>query len=401
MLRPHGIKNKHTCMTNTFEIRKLGEVAEFVNGRAFKPVEWDTRGLPIIRIQNLTGFSTQFNYFSGDFDNRYLVKRGDILISWSASLGVYIWTSGDAVLNQHIFKVNLRDNVDKTYFYYTVQTKLSEMVEETHGSTMKHITKDRFDNLTIPLPPLPIQKQIAAILEKADAAREKRRQANQLTEQFLQSAFLEMFGDPVTNPKEWEVVPFTDVIQEGPQNGLYRPAKDYGSGYPILRIDSFHYGSVHDISELKRVNIGEATAKLYLLAENDIVINRVNSIKFLGKSAIIPKLIEPTVFESNMMRITLKRDMANPRFLVEMLQQNLIRNQILKRAKDAVNQSSINQEDVKSFKFPLPPVSEQQKFAALVEKVESLRTKQKESEKELENLFNSLMQKAFKGELVQ
>jgi len=101
-----------------------------------------------------------------------------------------------------------------------------------------------------------------------------------------------------------------------------------------------------------------------------------------------------------MMRITLNQSLANPRFVVEMLQQDVVRNQILRNAKDAVNQSSINQEDVKSFRFPLPPLVEQQKFATLVEKVEGLRVKQKESEQELEKLFQSLMQRAFRGELV-
>ena len=88
---------------------KLKEVADFINGRAFKPEEWGDQGLPIIRIQNLTGSSRVLNYYSGVVDEKYLVKRGDILISWSASLGVYIWEGDDAILNQHIFKVETNE----------------------------------------------------------------------------------------------------------------------------------------------------------------------------------------------------------------------------------------------------------------------------------------------------
>jgi type I restriction enzyme S subunit len=291
-----------------------------------------------------------------------------------------------------------KKSVDLKYLYFTLKKR--GLHDAISGTAQPQITRQNLEKILIPLPPFPVQKQIAAILEKADAAMEKRRLVNQLTEQFLQSTFLEMFGDPVTNPKGWKVISFPEIIEYGPQNGLYRPSKDYGEGIPILRIDSFHYGEVHDITDLKRVRIDKNTMNLYLLKESDIVINRVNSTKFLGKSAIIPMLPEPTVFESNMMRITLNQRLAHPKFIVEMLQKNVVRNQILHSAKDAVNQSSINQEDVKSFKFPLPPIGEQKKYAALVEKVESLRSKQKELEKELENLFQSLMQRAFKGELV-
>ena len=82
-------------------MKSLGEVAGFINGRAFKPEEWSNEGLPIIRIQNLTESSKLFNYYPGVIDNKYLVKKNDLLISWSASIGIYKWTGDDAVLNQH------------------------------------------------------------------------------------------------------------------------------------------------------------------------------------------------------------------------------------------------------------------------------------------------------------
>src|ERR1035437_4622227 len=190
----------------SWEIKSLGEIAEFINGRAFKPTEWDNKGLPIIRIQNLTGSSSEYNYFNGEIESKYLVNKLDILISWSASLDVYIWQGESAVLNQHIFKVNIVDNVDRLFFFYLIKTKIWEMLSNVHGSTMKHINKDRFENIKTLLPSYTVQKQIAEILEKAGKARQKRKEANKLTEQFLQSAFIEMFGDPVNNPKRWKVV---------------------------------------------------------------------------------------------------------------------------------------------------------------------------------------------------
>ncbi|GHV18035.1 hypothetical protein FACS189425_05690 [Clostridia bacterium] len=119
---------------------KLGDIATFINGFAFKPTDWGNEGLPIIRIQNLTGSSNEVNYYSGEYPERVEVSDGDVLISWSASLGVYVWKGAKAVLNQHIFKVAFdKGEIDKMYFVYAVQEKIAEMVSKTHGSTMKHI----------------------------------------------------------------------------------------------------------------------------------------------------------------------------------------------------------------------------------------------------------------------
>ncbi|OFX60317.1 MAG: hypothetical protein A2046_02625 [Bacteroidetes bacterium GWA2_30_7] len=156
-------------MKNNWPVKKLGEVATYINGRAFKQEEWATVGIPIIRIQNLTGTQDQFNYFNGKLEERYLINRGDILLSWSASLGVYIWDKEKAALNQHIFKVipNV-DEVNKDFLFYLLQTKVEEMKSKVHGGTMKHITKDVFEKIQIALPSLNDQKKI---VEKLDTIR--------------------------------------------------------------------------------------------------------------------------------------------------------------------------------------------------------------------------------------
>ena len=106
---------------NKWKKVKLGDVATYVNGYAFKPSDWSDNGLPIIRIQNLTGNDYETNFYSGEYQKKYEVNTGDILISWSASLGVYEWKKELALLNQHIFKVVFdKLNVDKRYFFHTV-----------------------------------------------------------------------------------------------------------------------------------------------------------------------------------------------------------------------------------------------------------------------------------------
>lgn len=124
------------------EKRRLGDIATYINGFAFKPEDRGNSGLPIIRIQDLTGNAYDLGFYNGEYPERIEINAGDVLISWSGSLGVYVWEKGKALLNQHIFKVVFdKGMVDKQYFVFAVQYKLKEMEAKTHGATMKHIIK--------------------------------------------------------------------------------------------------------------------------------------------------------------------------------------------------------------------------------------------------------------------
>jgi type I restriction enzyme S subunit len=142
----------------------LGSLGLYFNGRGFKKSEWRDHGRPIIRIQNLTGSSQAFNYFDGDADERYIARSGDLLVSWAATLGTYIWTGPEAVVNQHIFKVE--SNIDKKFHKYLLDFKLEALMRQTHGSGMVHITRGKFDSLPVFVPQsLDEQGRIVEILE--------------------------------------------------------------------------------------------------------------------------------------------------------------------------------------------------------------------------------------------
>ena len=185
-----------------------------------------------------------------------------------------------------------------------------------------------------------------------------------------------------------------------PQNGLYKSQSNYvhnGSGIPILRIDAFYDGKVTSYSNLKRLVCTEVEKERYLLNENDIVINRVNSIEYLGKCAWITGMIEPTVFESNMMRFHVDESQMDPCYLTWQLCSTYIYNQILKRAKKAVNQASINQGDVQNFSIVVPPIDLQKTFATFVSQVDKSKVVVQKAKAldEAKLLFESLMQKYF------
>ena len=182
---------------------KLGDVATYVNGFAFKPSDWSDEGLPIIRIQDLTGNAYQANRYNGTYNPKYEVNEGDVLISWSASLGVYVWKGEKAVLNQHIFKVVFdKEEVDKSFFVHQVQNILENAASEAHGATMKHLTKPVFDALPFYLPVIEKQKVIASVLDSVSELIAMRKEQLAKLDQLIKSRFIEMFGDPITNSKK-------------------------------------------------------------------------------------------------------------------------------------------------------------------------------------------------------
>lgn len=160
---------------NEWKRTSVSDICSLQNGHSFKPKDWDTTGLPIIRIQNLNG-SQNFNYFSGEPQDRWIVENGQILFSWAGTKGVsfgpFIWKGKKGVLNQHIFKVIAKKEVNKKWLFYILKFVTISIEEKAHGfkSTLVHVKKSDIDDHIVPLPPLLEQKKIAKILTAWDKA---------------------------------------------------------------------------------------------------------------------------------------------------------------------------------------------------------------------------------------
>ena len=212
---------------------RLGDVATYINGYAFKPSDYSDTGLPIIRIQDLTGNAYQTNRYEGILSERYAVDDGDILISWSASLGVFEWDGGPAWLNQHIFKVSFdKMQVDKRFFVHQARFLMEASANLAHGATMRHLTKKVFDSLPFYFPRSERQRAIADQLDGIDM--QLCNATNQLyqLDSLVKSRFVEMFGDPtLPSPLDWEYCKLGEVllIERG---GSPRPIKSYLTNSP-------------------------------------------------------------------------------------------------------------------------------------------------------------------------
>lgn len=250
------------------DIIKLGDVATYINGYAFKPEDRGEEGLQIIRIQDLTGNSYDLGFYNGKYPKKIEINDGDVLISWSASLGVYVWNGGKALLNQHIFKVKFdKVDIDKSYFVYAVRYKLNDMGKKTHGATMKHIVKRDFDATEIPYPPLKKQIEIAINLDKVLMVIKERKRELKLLDELIKARFVEMFGDPRSNPFGFEKKRLKDTCKVITGNTPSRAIEEYYGDYiEWIKTDNIVSGilnptqATESLSE-KGMNVGRTVEK--------------------------------------------------------------------------------------------------------------------------------------------
>ncbi|WP_186190536.1 restriction endonuclease subunit S [Burkholderia gladioli] len=378
-------------------VSKLRDVLEVQNGFAFKTEFFsDTNGIPVIRIRDLGAKHTETRYF-GDYRDEFLVSPGDYLIGMDGSFRCRKWEGPQALLNQRVCRLHMfSPHVLPEYVYYGIQPKLDAIEASTPFATVKHISARQILDIELHIPSLDEQRRIVDLLSRAEGIVRLRREAQVKAQAIIPSLFVDMFGDPATNPKGWSKCPLVELICSGPTNGLYKHKSLYGRGTPILRIDAFYSGKVKDLNALKRVELeSDIELKRFELRQGDIVINRVNSPEYLGKSAIIPELQEPIVFESNMMRLSVNRARILPEFVIAQLQQPAARNHFLANAKHAINQSSINQQDVKSLLMIVPPLAAQAKYVEWSTNANSILMQQEEALLTAEQTFASILAKSF------
>ncbi|VST72893.1 type I restriction-modification system, S subunit [Streptococcus pneumoniae] len=346
---------------------KLGEVATFINGYAFKPQDWSSEGKEIIRIQNLTKTSTEINYYSGTIDKKYIVEAGDILISWSGTLGVFQWCGRSAVLNQHIFKVVFdKIDIDESYFKYVVEKGLQDAVKHTHGSTMKHLTKKYFDNIMVPYTNLGEQQRIASELDLLSKLILRRQEQLEELNLLVKSRFNEMFGDVILNEKEWKVSKWNEILTI--RNGKnQKQVEDADGKFPI-------YGSGGIMGY----------AKDWIVKKNSVIIGRKGNIN------------KPILVRENFWNVDTAfglepvLEKINSEYLFYFCQ---LYN--FEKLNKAVTIPSLTKSDLLNISIPLPPLALQNEFADFVVQVDKSQLAIQKSLEELETLKKSLMQEYF------
>ena len=258
----------------------------------------------------------------------------------------------------------LKPNTDLVlpkYIFYRMQ------MIQFDASTHKRYWIQQYSKIKVSIPPLNEQARIVSCIEELfselDAGVETLQKIKQQLVVYRQAVLSDAFGSVDMSLYQ----PFSTVIIGSPQNGLYKPKDDYcDNGTAILRIDGFYSGSILHDYRYKRVNLSSDEIERYSLENGDLVINRVNSMAYLGKCALVCDISEAVVFESNMMRIKLDADRVNGEWVSYYLSSCAGRKELTKNAKQAVNQASINQTDVRNTLIPLPPICRQIELLQLI-----------------------------------
>ncbi len=380
-------------MREGWEYKRLGEVATFVNGYAFKPNQWKESGYPIVRIQNLNNPNAPYNYFDGEVPDNVRIQNGDLLISWSASLGVYIWDSGKALLNQHIFKVVFdKMDIDKFFLKYAVTSKLETMAGQVHGATMKHIVKKDFDNTLIPCPPKSTQQLIVAELDKINELIRLKKEQLEDYDRLAQSIFYDMFGDPVENEKGWErkVMPELCDIIDGDRGKNYPKQEEFtSSGYCLflnaknVTKTGFDFSMCSFITKEK-----DEIMRKGKLQRGDLVLTTRGTI---GNIAIYNSDVKYNNVRINSGMVILRLNHYIDKTMFEK-QFKLHLSSIKQKIASGSAQPQLPISSMKKIKMIIPPLPLQHLFAQRIEQIERQKEEVKKAITDLETLLASRMQ---------
>jgi len=397
----------------SWEMVKLGDVCNVINGFAFKSTEFREDGIPLIRISNINSnevfvdnkINLPVNY--GNQFSKFLVKRDDILIALSgATTGKYgIYNSDeDALLNQRIGLLRPKDSkLLKSYLLHYLNILQTKIEKGAQGAAQPNISTNEISNLQIPLPPLSTQKRIAEILDKADALRKKDQKLLKYYDDLAQSLFIDLFGDPVKNEKGWEVKTIKELvknerhsIKRGPFGGALKKEIFVEKGYLVYE----QYHALNDDFNFGRYFINEKTYKdliAFDVKPHDIIISC--SGVYLGKLAIVPEGAIPGIINQALLKLTLDNTVYRNDFFVKVFRHKNFREKYLGNERGAAIPNFPPISTFKEFKFICPPISLQNHFSTQIQNIEQQKERLKIQIQDSEHLFQALLKQAFNGGL--
>lgn len=370
---------------------KIKDICDLQNGRAFKPSDWGTAGLPIIRIQNLNDERAPFNYYGGKYNLAQEVDNGDLLFSWSGtpgtSFGAFLWNRGKGVLNQHIFKVIPKVEVDKTYLMYALNGNISTIISKAHGGVgLQHITKKELDEIEIQMVSISRQKKIVEILEKISLLIFLRKQQLAKLDELIKARFVEMFGD-ISNGRK---VPMQDVCKII-TDGTHQPPKFVLSGIPFLFVSNIVTNEIHyDAEKFISEETYNELIKRTPIEVGDVLLSTVGS---YGHPAVV-KENKPFCFQRHIAYLKPNNSVVNSEYLRCAILSTDLQRQIDESVK-GIAQKTLNLSEIRKLRLPLPSLSLQNQFAAFVERVDQQKQTVQQSLDKLELMKKALMQEYF------
>lgn len=315
-----------------------------------------------------------------------------ILVAWNWDLNVkyYNWKF-NAYQRTYIIENNYKEKVFMKYIYYLLDNYVEKLRDQTIWWVIKYIKLNNLTDIIIPLPPISTQKSIAEKLDKIQSMIDLKKQAITKIDELVKSIFINMFGDPLINPKGWEVKKLNELIEEFK---YWTSEKSSNEWLPVLRIPNIV--NWIDLTDLKYCKLLSKENEKYFLKKWDILFVRTNwNPNFVWRNAVF-NLDWNYIFASYLIRTRIKQNIVSPIYLTEFLKMPFGMNEIKKKIKTSAWQYNINTEWLWDLTILLPPLSLQQKFADIIIKIEEQKQNHQQSLAKLEELYNTTMQESFR-----
>ncbi|WP_081990216.1 restriction endonuclease subunit S [Psychroserpens sp. Hel_I_66] len=383
---------------------KLPSICEIIMGQSPKGDSYNSNkeGYPL--LNGAADYKGQ-NFNPKKFTTKptKLTEKGDVIFGIRATIGNFAFADKQFCIGRGIAALRVNeDKAEKNYIIRIVKNELSKIIHRAAGSTIKGIKKEDLTEMLINLPPLPTQKKIASILDEADTLRQLNKQLITKYDALTQSLFLEMFGDPVANPMGWEKVELNEVTNKIGSGSTPRGGKESYREHGISLIRSLNiYDNKFKYEKLAHISDEQAEKlKNVIVEENDVLFNITGA--SICRSTIVPKDVLPARVNQHVSILRPKKGKLNPLFLSHFLISENVKNKLLGvgLGGGAVMQA-ITKQQLIALEVLIPPINLQNQFAERVAVIEQQKAQAQQSLQKSEDLFNSLLQNAFKGELVK
>jgi type I restriction enzyme, S subunit len=405
---------QHTVPSD-WEIAPLGEVAEIIVPMRDKPKKFDGE-IPWIRIEDLEGKFVSRSR-SGQKVSEKTIKEmnlkpypiGTVLCSCSGNMGICAITKSKLVSNQTFAGIVPAKKVNSEYLFYLLSFYKGKLQNIGSGTTISYLSREKFERLIIPIPPIAELEKIASILSKVDELIQKIEQVIEQTQRLKKGLMQRLLTKGIGHtkfkktvigeiPEEWEIADFAEVMEEI-KYGTSVKCVNVQDGVPILRIPNIINGIV-DFEDLKYAMLSSADIERYRLRNGDIILIRTNGNReYVGRCAVYHQNTNIHAFASYLIRVRLKLDKLNPEFINIQFSLPMVRKQLFNNSKTSAGQYNINTGGIKWLKIVVPPLSFQRRILSIVFNIEKSIQSNKNQKMNMEILKKGLMQKLLTGKI--
>ncbi|RBL89144.1 restriction endonuclease subunit S [Chitinophaga flava] len=391
--------------TNSWLKVRQGDIATFYNGRAYKLSEWESSGIPVVRLQNLTGTGNKYYYSNLKLPEHQYCYPGDLLYMWSATLGPFLWKGEKAIYHYHIWKVVVDSSrVDKLFFFYLLDENTNKLMRQSHGSTMLHVTKSEMENQMISLPSLLEQQKIAEALncvdEKIELIKSQITQTTLLKKGLMQGLFTKGIGHTKFKssaygeiPESWEVSCIGKLAIINPRKIVMGDSDDV-SFVGMVDVSEDAKLITYNAKKYSEVNKGFTCFK-----DDDVILAKITPCFENGKGALIEGLINGVGFGSTEFHVIRVGDKVLKEFIYYHTISTEFRLKGERNMTGSAGQRRVPRQFVENYPIGLPPIHEQRKIVEILGTVDEKLAILKEKKGKTELLKRGLMQQLLTGKI--